>query len=85
MYATIEFYIPNNPEKICPMTLTQHFYLVALFHLTLTMAFSQHKAHRYLYATLLNPWEAFFAKCGFTAVISPVSVANKPKSDYFNL
>ena len=61
----------------------QHFHLVTLLDLTLTLTFTYFKAHAYMLpsSTPGKPFEKF----GFAAVISPVTVADKAKSDVLDL
>ena len=68
---------------MCRTALMQHFNLVTLFDLTLTLTVSQYKAHTYIRP--FYPLGSLLVKFGLTAVISPVSVADKAKSDDFDL
>ena len=61
----------------------QYFNLVTLFELTLTLTFTYYKAHTYI--SPFYPLGSLLAKLGLAAVISPVSVADKVKSDDFDL
>ena len=65
---------------MCGTTAMQQFHLVT-FDLTLTLSFTQYEATLIRY--LLYPLGSFLAKRWFAADISPVSVADKAKSDDF--
>ena len=59
----------------------QHFILVTLFDLTVTLI----SIRPMLISSLPYPHESLLAKFGLAAVIGPVSVADKVKSDDFDL
>ena len=64
-------------------TLMQHFPLVTLFDLTLTLNFTLYMVHTYMLP--LSSLGSSYANVGFAAIISLVSVAQKAKSDAFDL
>ena len=66
---------------MCRMTVMQHFHLVTLLDLTLTLTY--HKAH--IYTLPSSPLEKSFGKVWFRAVIRPVSVTDKAKIETFDL
>ena len=56
---------------MCRTTDMQHFHLVTLFDLTLTLTFTYYKAHSY--TQLSQPLRSLMAKFGFAAIIIHVS------------
>ena len=69
---------------MCHTTVMQHFHLVTLIDLILASTFIL-TIRPILIRYLLLPLRSILAEFGFAAVISPVSVAHKAKSDCFVL
>ena len=80
--VTIEFSVPNDPYNMCRKTLMQHFYLVTLFDRPWPWPLLS--IEPILLCCLLRPTGGLLAEFGFAAIISPVSVADKAKSDNFD-
>ena len=68
-------------KNMCRTTDMQHFHLVTLLDMTLTLTFTYYKAHTYTQpsSTPEKPLEKF----GLAAFISHISAADKAKSDRF--
>ena len=78
MNVTIVFCAPNDPKDMCRTTLRQHFAFVTLFDLTLTLTLLSIRFTLIWYPP--HPYVSLLTKLGLSAVISPVTVADKAKS-----
>ena len=81
--ATIVFCVPNDSYNLCRTTVGQYFHLVTF--LTWPWAWPLLTIRSLLIRFLLLRLKSLLAKFGFAAVICPVSVAGKAKSDGFDL
>ena len=82
MNGNIAFYAPNDLQHMCRAALIQHFHLVTLIDLTVALTFTYEPI---LIWYIFHPIGRMLAKFWFAAFMSPVSVANKAKSDEFDL
>ena len=81
--VTIEIYVPNDARNICDTALMQHFDLVTLFDLALTLALLSIRFILICY--LVHPLEMSHNEVWVAAFVSSASVADKAKSDNFHL